>query len=277
MTDIFAEMMESRDAAFYAPPGDPASSEEERMGQSITESELLRDHKFVNNAKVMYRLMQGESFTGTDEEAGRYGINLIGEFNYNFAQPFGGEVGGVEIPPGAMSQVTRLIANGSRENAMRWTYMMDQYERLPNWTASGSWRMARGMFRDPSTWGALFTAGTGFAARKLGQEGLSKVIREFASTLATKKAAAVGGATYAGAPAAGELAVKEQADIPVEASDVAGAALETGIGAAAGPAIMVGAELAPKAVKAIGELLGDGVDASSVDAGSSLADNVEVQ
>jgi len=270
MTDIFAEMNDAKEAAFYAPPSAPASSEEERMNQSITEDHLVMDHKFVNNAKVMYRLMQGEPFTGTDEEAGRYGINLIGEFNYNFAQPFGGEVGGVEIPPGAMSQVTRLIANGSRENAMRWTYMMDQYERLPNWTASGSWRMARGMFRDPSTWGALFTAGTAFAARKAGQEGLSTIIREFASTLATKKAAAVGGATYTGAPAAGELAVKEQAGIPVESEDVAGAALETAIGAAAGPAIMVGAELAPQAVRAIGDILGDGVDAGAVDAASNV-------
>lgn len=277
MTDIFAEITQAKEASFYAAPEAPSSSEEERMNQPLSEERLLMDHKFVNNSKVMYRLMQGEPFTGTDEEAGRYGINLIGEFNYNFAQPFGGEVDGVEIPPGAIRQVANLYANGSRENAMRWVYMMDQYERLPNWTASGSWRMARGMFRDPSTWGALFTGGAGFAARKLGQEGLSKAIRKLASALTTKKAAAVAGGTYTGAPAAGELKIKEQAGIPVQAEDVAGAALETAIGAAAGPALMTAAEMAPQAVRAIGDILSDGVDASSVDAGSSLADNVEVQ
>ncbi|MGA1066184.1 MAG: hypothetical protein ACO3U3_10075 [Alphaproteobacteria bacterium] len=270
MTDLFAEMTEAKEIALYASPDEPASSEQERIEQSITEDHLVMDHKFVNNAKVMYRLMQGEPFTGTDEEAGRYGINLIGEFNYNFALPFGGEVGGVDIPPGAMSQVARLYANGSRENAMRWLYMMDQYERLPNWTASGSWRMARGMFRDPSTWGALFTAGTGFAARKAGQEGLAKIIRGFASTLATKKAAAVGGATYTGVPAAGELKIKEQADIPIEPEDIADVALQTSIGAAAGPALMTAAEMAPQAVRAIGDILGDGVDAGAVDAASNV-------
>ena len=270
MTDIFAEMTDAKEAMFYAPPGEPASSEEERMNQSITEDHLVMDHKFVNNSKVMYQLMQGEPFTGTDEEAGRYGINLIGEFNYNFAQPYGGEVGGFEMTPGAMSQITRLMANDSRETAMRWLYMMDQYERLPNWTASGFWRMAGGMLRDPSTWGALFTGGAGFLARKAGQEALSKTIRQFVSTLATKKAAAVGGATYAGAPAVGELAVKEQAGMPVGASDVAGAALETGIGAVAGPALMTAAEMAPQAVRAIGDILGGGVDAGAVDAASSV-------
>jgi len=270
MTDIFAEMTNVKEAMFYAPPGEPASSEEERMNQSITEDHLVMDHKFVNNAKVMYRLMQGEPFSGTDEEAGRYGINLIGEFNYNFAQPFGGEIGGVDIPPGAMSQVARLYANGSRENAMRWVYMMDQYERLPNWTASGSWRMARGLFRDPSTWGALFTGGAGFAARKLGQEALYLKIKKLTSALTTKKAAAVVGGAHTGVPAAGELKIKEQAGIPIEASDIAGAALETGIGAIAGPALMTAAEMAPQAVRAIGDILGDGVDAGAVDAASDV-------
>lgn len=270
MTDIFAEMTEAKEIALYASPDEPASSEQERIEQSITEDHLVMDHKFVNNSKVMYQLMQGEPFTGTDEEAGRYGINLIGEFNYNFAQPFSGEVGGVDVPPGAISQVARLMANGSRENAMRWLYMMDQYERLPNWTASGSWRVARGLFRDPSTWGALFTGGAGFAARKLGQEALYLKIRKLASALTTKKAAAVVGGAHTGAPAAGELAIKKQAGIPIEASDVAGAALETGIGAVAGPALMTAAEMAPQAVRAIGDILGDGVDAGAVDAASSV-------
>jgi len=270
MTDIFAEMTAAKDAAFYTPPGTPATSEEERMNQSITEDHLVMDHKFVNNSKVMYRLMQGEPFTGTDEEAGRYGINLIGEFNYNFAQPFGGEVGGVEIQPGAISQVTRLMANGSRENAMRWVYMMDQYERLPNWTASGSWRMLGGLLRDPSTWGAPFTGGAAFAARKAGKEGLYLALRKLASGLTTKKAAAVVGGAHTGVPAAGELKIKEQADIPIEPEDIAGAALETAIGAAAGPALMTAAEMAPQAIRAVGDILSDGVDAGAVDAASNV-------
>ena len=270
MTDIFAEMTEAKEIALYASPDEPASSEQERIEQSITEDHLLMDHKFVNNAKVMYQLMQGEPFSGTDEEAGRYGINLIGEFNYNFAQPYGGEVAGVEIQPGAIRQVANLYANGSRENAMRWLYMMDQYERLPNWTSSGAWRMAGGIFRDPSTWGAPFTGGAAFAARKAGQEGLYLAIRKLASALSTKKAAAVVGGAHTGVPAAGEVAVKKQAGIPVGVSDIADVALQTGIGAAAGPALMTAVEMAPQAVRAIGDILGDGVDAGAVDAASNV-------
>lgn len=255
MSDLFAEMTEAKEASTYAPDISPARPTEDGQQQSapITEDQLLQDQKFINNSKVMYSLMQGEPFTGSDEEAGRYGINLIGDFNYNFAQPFGGEVGDVEVRPGAVSQATRLIANGSRENAMRWVYMMDQYQRLPNWTASGSWRMARGLMMDPSTWGALFTGGAGFVARTTGQKAVAASLRQLAEGLATKKALAVGGGVYTGVPSAAEVAVKEQAGIEPTAEDIAMVAGETAIGATVGPLLGEAVKAAPDVVRAVSE------------------------
>jgi|DEB0MinimDraft_3_1074331.scaffolds.fasta_scaffold01087_3 hypothetical protein len=257
MSDLFAEMTEAKEASTYAPDISPARPTEDGQPQSepLTEDQLLQDQKFINNSKVMYSLMQGEPFTGSDREAGRYGINLIADFNYNFAQPFGGEVGGVEVRPGAVSQATRLIANGSRENAMRWVYMMDQYQRLPDWTASGSWRMARGLMMDPSTWGALFTGGAGFVARTTGQKVVSASLRQLAEGLATKKALAVGGGVYTGVPSAAEVVVKEQAGIEPTAEDIAMVAGETAIGAAAGPLLAEAVRLAPEAVRAVSDII----------------------
>lgn len=256
MSDLFAEMTEAKEASTYAPDISPARPTEDGQSQSepLTEDQLLQDQKFINNSKVMYSLMQGETFTGSDREAGRYGINLIGDFNYNFAQPFGGEVGDVEVRPGAVSQATRLIANGSRENAMRWVYMMDQYQRLPNWTASGSWRTARGLMMDPSTWGSLFlTGGAGFVARATGQKAVSISLRQLAEGLATKKALAVGGGVYTGVPSAAEVAVKEQAGIEPTAEDIAMVAGETAIGAAVGPLLGEVVKAAPDVVRSVSE------------------------
>lgn len=255
MTDAFADMVARKGASPYNGDLTPPRFREgvEATGEPLEEGQLLTDQKFIESSKVMYSLMQDEPFSGTDDEAGRYGINLIADFNYNFGQPFAGDVAGIEVRPGALSQVARLIAGGSKENAMKWIYMMDQYERLPNWTASGSWRAARGLLMDPTTWGAAFTGGVGFFARKAGQEVVSLSIRKLAQSLTTKKAAAVGGAVYAGAPEGARLSVQDQAGFDVTPEDIGTAALTTAVGAAAGPALIKAAELVPGVVRAVSE------------------------
>jgi hypothetical protein len=258
VSDAFSQMYElTNEGQAYGDLSPSRFAQDQPQEKKITERALRFDSRFINYAKQIYTIMQGEEFDGTDDDAHRYGLNIIADFNYNFAQPFGGEVAGAEVRPGAISQAARLISNGSKDNAKAWVYLMDQYERLPNFTLSGTWRMARGMFTDPATWGAVATFGAGFAAKAAGQKGVQVGIKKLAETMATKKAAAVAGGTYTGVPAGGLAAVEEQAGFtedPVQRAIEVGA--ETALGAAAGPLLMGAAQAAPQAVRAVGEVLG---------------------
>jgi len=254
MSDLFAEMTERK--AQHAYVGDMSPSRFRGDGvkdEPLEEHQLLADRRFVEYSKIMYGLMQGTPFVGDDEDAGRYGINLIGEFNYNFAQPVSGEVAGVELRPGTLAQAAKLISSGSKDNAMKWVYMMDQYERLPDFTLSGSWRMARGIFMDPSTWGAaIFTGGGGLVARRAGMEATSVALRNLATVLTTNRSLAAGGAVYTGVPAAVEPVIEEQAGFPQPAEETAiEVAGSTALGAAFGPAISKAVEVAAPLVKRV--------------------------
>jgi hypothetical protein len=257
MSDAFSQMYELKaESQIYGNLSPERFSPDKPQEKKISERALRFDPKFINYAKQIYAVMQGQTFDGTDDDAHRYGVNIIADFNYNFAQPFAGEVAGAEIRPGAVSQAARLISNGSKDNAKAFVYLMDQYERLPDFTFSGSWRMARGMFTDPSTWGAAATFGAGLAARVAGQKAVQSGLRELAKSMATKKAASVAGATYTGVPAGAVAAVEEQAGFALPPEQrAAEIAAETAIGAVAGPLLVGASELAPKAVKAVRDVL----------------------
>jgi len=237
MSDLFAEMHDLKQRATVATSSD---------SPEIMEEDLRFDDKFIRSSKSIYELMQGKPFSGTDDEAHRYGINIMGDFIYNFANPVSAEVSGFEIRPGTMAQLARIMASGSRNLAKDWTYLFDQYEKLPDFTASGAWRMARGLLMDPSTWTGAGLLATG--AKKVGAKGIATTIKHFATTLKEHpiKSGAAAGAVYAGVPAAGEQVVEEQAGIekPLieRAADVA---LQTGIGAVAGGALAKAADVLP--------------------------------
>ena len=260
MTDLFAEMREKVEMSAYVADLTPAkfNGSPDAQDTPLTEDMLRYDESFIRNAKKVYKLMQGSDFTGDDDEAHRYGINIIGEFQWNFANPVAGDVAGVEVRPGTLRQAAELMASGSRDNARAWVYLFDQYERLPNFTASGSWRAIRGILSDPTTWGALFTAGGSKAAAMLGQKGIAAGIRSLATKIAEHpvKAGAVAGAAYTGAPSATEQMAQEKAGFerPIEerAADVA---LEAGIGALGGAGLAKAIEVAPGLIQKAGDVL----------------------
>ncbi len=247
MSDLFSEMHDLKQRATVATSSDSTE---------IAEEDLRFDDKFIRSSKSIYELMQGKPFGGTDDEAHRYGINIMGDFTYNFANPVSADIAGFEVRPGTMAQLARLMASGSRNLAKDWTYLFDQYEKLPNFTASGSWRMVRGLLMDPSTWTGAGLLATG--AKKTGAKGIAAAIKNFATMLKEHpiKSGAAAGAIYAGVPAAGEQIVQEQAGVekPLieRAADVA---LQTGIGAAAGGGLAKAADAIPGLVsKAIDTL-----------------------
>ena len=69
-------------------PGDELSEEEQ-----VTEAALMADASFARNSRIVYQFIHGKPFEGSDVEAGRYGIDAIGEVYWNLTgQRTGGGV-----------------------------------------------------------------------------------------------------------------------------------------------------------------------------------------
>lgn len=246
MTDIFAEMHQKTMAASFQGNVSP-----QRFGGSpeieITEERLRYDPRFIENSKIVYELMQGDEFNGDDDEAHKYGINIMSSFTWNFANPIAGEVAGVEIRPGMARQAATLMASGSRQHAKAWVYLFDQYERLPDFTASGTYRAIRDLLTDP---GIIAGGITTMAARKAGMKGITGLIRKMAEK--PKTTAAVLGGAAMGTPAAAEAVIEEQAGFEEPLLDRAlDVGAQTVIGAAAGPALVKGGQALAKGVEQV--------------------------
>ena len=230
---------------------DPIFSADPNAQREITEGDLLRSRKWINSSKRMYRLMMGKPFTGTDEEAGRFGINLIADFNYKTIGLIDGDIpigptsyrrsnapkpgetvylrtgpikvsdeaqepwGKIELRPGMLDQFAALVKRGSTDDFVTFNDMLNVYEKLPDWTAAGSYRMARGVMQDIATYGAAFVLPARVAAGALGREALAAELTK----LMTQRQIAMGagsGAIQSGSEAAvrGQIAKEAGADLP---------------------------------------------------------------
>lgn len=246
MTDIFSQIHDAKTSAAFQGDVRP-----QRFGGDpeveITEEKLRYDPRFIENSKIVYELMQGDEFNGDDDEAHEYGINIMSSFTWNFANPIAGEVAGIEMRPGMVRQAATLMASGSRQHAKAWVYLFDQYERLPDFTASGTYRAIRDTLTDP---GIIAGGVTTMAARKAGMKGITGLIRKMAARPLT--ASAVAGGAYTGAPAAAEVAIEEQAGFEEPPLDRAlDVGIQTAIGAAAGPALVKGGQALAKGIEQV--------------------------
>lgn len=264
MTDDFAQAYEDRFSAsvmFDTPPvlqipsmdtpPDPAQPK----APVVTEKQLLLDPKFAASARDIHLLFEGEPFDGDDQMAARYGIDAIGEFNYNFAGPAGlpGESG--ISSPGAIGQAAALLTSGSQDQAKSFVYLMDRYDQLPNFTLAGTGRMIRGMVADPSVYTGFGTLALGFAARKTGAVGIKKALVEIAKRPGTSAAVYTG--VEAGAADQLTQAVEERAGYEIDpATGALRTAITSVVGGAAGGGLVKGGEmLAREFGPAIGEAI----------------------
>lgn len=264
MTDDFAQAYEDRFSAsvmFDTPPvlqipsmdtpPDPAQPK----APVVTEKQLLLDPKFAASARDIHLLFEGEPFDGDDQMAARYGIDAIGEFNYNFAGPAGipGESG--VSSPGTIGQAAALLTSGSQDQAKSFVYLMDRYDQLPNFTLAGTGRMIRGMVADPSVYTGFGALGLGFAARKTGAVGIKKALVEMAKRPGTSAAVYTG--VEAGAADQLTQAVEQQAGYDIDpATGALRTAITSVVGGAAGGGLVKGGEmLAREFGPAIGEAI----------------------
>lgn len=165
---------------------------QQRMHQTAVEKfgivnidQLKMDGTMAAASKDLYKLFEGETFDGDDEEAVQYGIDVMGEFYFNFLGPvgFSGEAG-YSSPGGTVAQAAKIISNGNPRNAQAFLYVLEQYERLPMMGEGAMSRMFKGMVADPSNWAAALSLGTGkvlqAGASKATQEGIKQSLKALA-------------------------------------------------------------------------------------------------
>jgi hypothetical protein len=237
---------QSSDASMDA----PAPPEEQ-----ISVDQLKADEKFRQSADLLHILYEGEKFDGPEDALAEYGMDIMAEFNINFAGP-----GGVfESNPGMLSQAAQLVASGSKEHAQAFLYMNKRYAQLPNFVPSVMGRTFMAMLRDPTMFTGFGTLGAGLVARKLGKEGVQYGIKK-ALTAMTRipmnAPARTGGAmvgTMTGGANIARQDIERTAEVPARMEQGLGeslteTAIDTAIGSVAGMAMIKGIEKAAPVV-----------------------------
>ena len=138
-----------------------------RHGVQLTIDMLPYDQNFVNAARNVYKHFEGKPKTidtfapsqmqqaieRSDKEMVDYAVDLMGEFYFNFA---GVPATGSE---GMLYQAASIIGAGDAKKAQDFLYVMDQYERLPQFGEGAFSRMFKGILQDPANWAAAATLG----------------------------------------------------------------------------------------------------------------------
>lgn len=128
----------------------------------ITEESLYEDPEWIEASKSIYFWDQGDDAPKleTDEEYAKFGLNYMGQFNYNLFET---------------GQEALQLSDATDEQKKDFVTLMDKYDRkAATWAGAG--RFAKGVFTDPSTY-----LGAGIAGRIVGQgvkQTLKNSIRE---------------------------------------------------------------------------------------------------
>jgi hypothetical protein len=225
----------------------------------ITSTALAQDPTWVQSSRILYGLLgdkgtprrsrQGGKLVFeysapdadeiSDEDIGEWGLELLGQFNWNL--------------PEMMGMVYKL-QGAPLDQRIAFYNMMTKYEELPNFTWDGSVRMLKGLGTDITTYLGIGTLGAGFlakqAAAQAGKSGIKDALR------ATLPAGIVGG-IEGGAFTSIDDAMRQHVAMGAPALsgqsefDISRNLTATGIGTAAGLTLGTVAPIAiPAAVKA---------------------------
>lgn len=116
-------------------------------GDSLQDLDLIQDLNFVKASKIIYDMNEGKNAErlSTDEDYARYGIEMMGWFNYNLPK---------------MTLDASRISGARREQREAFLYMMESYDELGlSWAGTG--RFFKGVLLDPTTYVGLSTFGIG--------------------------------------------------------------------------------------------------------------------
>ena len=141
--------------------------------KKLRSSDLLTDSEWINASKQLYKNSTGKDFIGTDEEAAKWNINNMADFEYDITKTIG---------------VAADSKNFDINTANAWDTTLNKYDQLENWTASGLGRALRFTLTDPTTLPSVFLGfGVGGIAKQFGAQG-TKAAAKFAVKEAIKQA-----------------------------------------------------------------------------------------
>jgi len=229
----------------------------------VTTTDLINNPLWIESAKALIPLFRKEETTPTsrfakkyfgaeeeygeefeeehvtDLEAAQWGIELMGQFNWNLTD---------------MAKMVYQMQDSSPRVRYAFYNLMQSYDKLPNFTFDGSKRMIKGLATDISTYLGLSTVGAGFlakfSAKQAGKTGLKNYLK---ATMPAGVVAGIEGGAFTSLDDAMRQTVKMRADQQDEFSLGQNLA-QTGVGVAAATTLGVGgpkaAELAIKGAKA---------------------------
>lgn len=189
--------------------------------EDVKEADLLKDETFGFASKKMYRAFRGEDFTGTDEEATQYGIDLMRRVENNLI-----ELGGF----------VEQTKNMSADDARIALYMMDMFE-AKEYTGRGFVEALGYMGYDPTTYIGVGTLGWGFAGKEAAKVAAKQGIKSTLQKLAFSSAGqgAIEGGVYTTLFEHGRQKVSEAAGEGYDTGSVGlNAIMGTSLGGAAG-------------------------------------------
>ena len=235
-----------------------ASSEAKEKDDSLSEDELLdistpEGARWAKSSRAIYdRFTAGRTSGGrntrfaekgpkTDQEYARWGVEFMGQFNYNMTK---------------MAADYIKLRDMDEETAVNMVALMGMYDQLPNFTWNGTKRMLSGLLTDPTTYAGLGTLGLGFVGRQ-GTKQMTK--KSFQNVLMSKiKNPYVIAALEGGAYGALDNALRQGVEIESglrEGVDLGSVAGSAAVGAAAGPALVGAIDAAPTIARTVGDRL----------------------
>jgi len=181
------------------------ATEDKRVEEADTtlmqESDLTTNPEWLDSARSMFKIYNGEDFDGTDQELSEMGLDMVSDFNWNI--------------PNTIKLGLYNPAKYGTEYAQALTKMLDIYDQT-EWNSDSFWRAIGGIAADPTTYIGLgvgkWTAGkvmTQFAKSKLKDsiktEGSKRLIQAGSGLAAA-------GASEGGLVSAGVEATRQSAE-----------------------------------------------------------------
>ena len=219
--------------------------EDTTPNESIYDEDLIQNKKFIEASKILYKMNRGitwgdkkaqDSFGKSDEDAAKYGIEMMGFFNYN-------------LPKMAVDAARVHGASESQKRAF--LYLMESYDDL-GVSLAGTGRFFKGILSDPTTYAGLATFGLvaagGVTAKIATKEGLMQLLKH---SVKAGMYTGVEGAVYAATDnVARQVVTTSVTGEEIDSGEVAkSAAFGFGLGKVLGTGVTFGTKYATAAIK----------------------------
>ena len=233
--------------------------------EELQEDELIdvdseRGQVWAAASKVIYDSMYDgvNSITvkapENEQDFGRFGGEFYGQLEHNFSQ---------------MGYNIAKLQGADERTKMALYHLQSEYGKLPMFSWNGAKRFAKGLSTDPTTYASIGTLGLGFLGRagvkQTTKQGFKEMLRQGITNPYAIASIEGGGYTGLYDYFTQEIAVEAGMQDEIDAGQVA---LSTGIGAAAGPAVVAagegivkGAQKAAPAIRDLFDEAGQAADA----------------